>query len=86
QHPFTGGRRLKISLTASFGVAVFPQHALSPQQLIACADTAMYGAKAADKNCIRVIAGPSDVPDEVPNPAPAGISQFQRFPDEKLIS
>jgi len=87
QHPFTGGRRLKISLTASFGVAVFPQHALSPQQLIACADTAMYGAKAADKNCIRVIAGPSDAaPDEVPNSAPAGISQFQRFPDEKLIS
>ncbi len=87
QHQFTGGRRLKVSLTASFGIAVFPQHALSPQQLIDCADTAMYGAKAADKNCIRVIAGPSDAaPDKVPNPVPVGISQFQRFPDEKLIS
>jgi predicted signal transduction protein with EAL and GGDEF domain len=40
-------------LTASFGVAAFPAHALSPQQLIACADTAMYEAKAASKNCIR---------------------------------
>jgi diguanylate cyclase (GGDEF)-like protein len=83
QHQFAGGRRLRVSLTASFGIAVFPQHALSPQQLIACADTAMYMAKAADKNCVRVIAGPSDaVPDEVP----VGISQFQRIPDEKLIS
>lgn len=50
---FTGGRRLKLSLTASFGVAAFPQHASSPQQLIACADTAMYEAKAARKNCVR---------------------------------
>ena len=87
QHQFTGGRRLKLSLTASFGIALFPQHALSPHQLIACADTAMYGAKAADKNCVRVMAGPSGAAsDEVPNPAPVGISQFQRFPDENLIS
>jgi diguanylate cyclase (GGDEF)-like protein len=87
QHQFTGGRRLKISLTASFGIAVFPEHALSPQQLIDRADTAMYGAKAADKNCIRVFAGPSDAASgEVPNPAQVEISQFQRFPDEKLIS
>jgi diguanylate cyclase (GGDEF)-like protein len=53
QHVFTGGRNLKLSLTASFGLASFPQHASSPQQLIACADTAMYEAKAANKNCIR---------------------------------
>jgi diguanylate cyclase (GGDEF)-like protein len=53
---FTGGRRLQLSMTASFGVAAFPKHASSPQQLIACADTAMYEAKAAKKNCIRVSA------------------------------
>jgi diguanylate cyclase (GGDEF)-like protein len=52
-HHFTGGRNLKLSLTASFGVAVFPEHASSPQQLIARADTAMYEAKAANKNCVR---------------------------------
>src|SRR5258708_21458565 len=87
QHQFTGGRRLRVSLTASFGIAVFPEHALSPQQLIDCADTAMYRAKAADKNCIRVIAGLSEAaPAAVPNPAPVVISQFQGFPDEKLIS
>jgi predicted signal transduction protein with EAL and GGDEF domain len=49
-------RRLQLSLTASFGVAAFPKHASSPQQLIACADTAMYEAKAANKNCVRFAA------------------------------
>lgn len=52
-HAFTGGRRLRLSLTASFGVANFPEHAQSPQQLVAYADAAMYEAKAARKNCIR---------------------------------
>jgi diguanylate cyclase (GGDEF)-like protein len=56
-HEFTGGRRLQLSLTASFGVATFPHHASSPQQLIACADTAMYEAKAANKNCVRISTG-----------------------------
>lgn len=53
QYEFTGGRRLSLTMTASFGVAAFPQHASSPQQLISCADTAMYEAKAALKNCVR---------------------------------
>ncbi len=52
-HAFTGGRRLRLSLTASFGVANFPDHAQSPQQLVAYADAAMYEAKAARKNCVR---------------------------------
>ncbi|PWT88379.1 MAG: hypothetical protein C5B55_13225 [Blastocatellia bacterium] len=56
RYQFHGGRRLQLSLTASFGVAAFPVHASSPQQLIACADTAMYEAKAANKNCVRFAA------------------------------
>jgi diguanylate cyclase (GGDEF)-like protein len=56
KHAFTGGRNLRLSLTASFGVAAFPLHAQSPQQLIARADTAMYEAKAARKNCVRFAA------------------------------
>ncbi len=59
---FTGGRRLSLSLTASFGVAAFPKHASSPQQLVACADRAMYEAKAANKNCVRFSAGQSQNP------------------------
>ncbi len=50
---FTGGRHLRLSITASFGVANFPEHAQSPQQLVAYADAAMYEAKAAFKNCVR---------------------------------
>jgi diguanylate cyclase (GGDEF)-like protein len=58
RYAFTGGRRLQLRLTASFGVAVFPHHAQSPQQLVAAADTAMYEAKAAHKNCIRLAMSP----------------------------
>jgi diguanylate cyclase (GGDEF)-like protein len=52
-HTFTGGKHMQLSITASFGVAAYPNHAASPQQLIACADMAMYKAKAFSKNCIR---------------------------------
>jgi diguanylate cyclase (GGDEF)-like protein len=62
KYQFTGGKRLQLSLTASFGVATFPLHASSPQQLVACADTAMYEAKAANKNCIRFAAAVSKSP------------------------
>jgi diguanylate cyclase (GGDEF)-like protein len=86
-HRFTGGRRLKFSLTASFGIALFPVHALSPQQLIACADRAMYQAKAANKNCIRVTATSEMVnKDGDAEPSLVGPPQFQRIPGEKLIS
>lgn len=58
-YEFTGGKRLQLALTASFGLATFPHHASSPQQLIACADTAMYEAKAANKNCVRFASVPN---------------------------
>jgi diguanylate cyclase (GGDEF)-like protein len=58
---FTGGRRLELQLTASFGIASFPQHAHSPQQLVACADTAMYEAKASGKNRISLSSAPSSI-------------------------
>lgn len=89
RHEFTGGRRLKVPLTASLGIAVFPQHALSPRQLIVSADRAMYQAKAAHKNCVRVVidsAGPAER-DNAAESSPVGqVSQFQRIPDQKLIS
>ncbi|HEX8887767.1 MAG TPA: GGDEF domain-containing protein [Pyrinomonadaceae bacterium] len=59
RNAFTGGRGLKLELTASFGVATFPAHAQSPQQLVANADAAMYEAKAAGKNCVRFAASPA---------------------------
>jgi len=56
RYAFNGGRRLSLTLTASFGVASYPLHAQSPQQLVAAADTAMYEAKAARKNCVKFAA------------------------------
>jgi diguanylate cyclase (GGDEF)-like protein len=71
RYQFTGGRRLQLSLTASFGVAAFPLHASSPQQLISCADTAMYEAKAASKNCVRFALGIAQVREDVANGDPS---------------
>jgi diguanylate cyclase (GGDEF)-like protein len=65
---FTGGRGLQLRLTASFGVATFPRHAQSPQQLVANADAAMYEAKAAGKNCLRFAPSPQMPDDEALKP------------------
>jgi diguanylate cyclase (GGDEF)-like protein len=84
-HRFTGGRRLRISLTVSIGVAVFPDNSLSPHQLISSADQAMYAAKAGNKNCIRLAAHSNSNPDQPATHLPTG-EQFVRIPDEKFIS
>ncbi len=84
QYHFTGGRHLRLCLTASFGVASFPAHASSPQQLIACADTAMYEAKAAKKNCVRFSAGAHQNPKV--EKSSAGQSQLPEGQDETIIS
>jgi diguanylate cyclase (GGDEF)-like protein len=49
-HVFRGGGDSEIYLTASFGVASYPEHASSPAALIRCADKAMYMAKESNKN------------------------------------
>lgn len=45
---------VRLSLTASLGIAVYPEHAADPHELIAHADSAMYQAKDAGKNTWRV--------------------------------
>ena len=42
-----------MPLGASLGIACFPIHANSPDELLKCADMAMYEAKAAGRNCYR---------------------------------
>ena len=49
-------------ITASFGLASFPQHANTPAQLVTLADQALYKAKGAGRNCIRVPPAPLDIP------------------------
>ncbi|HEY6084612.1 MAG TPA: GGDEF domain-containing protein [Nitrospira sp.] len=43
-----------FSLTCSVGVASFPIHADNPTDLINAADAAVYAAKRAGKNCVRM--------------------------------
>lgn len=45
---------VRLSLTSSLGIATFPGHAGTPQELIAHADAAMYQAKDAGKNTWRL--------------------------------
>ena len=55
-HRFKGGVGADIYLTASFGVASFPEHATQAEKLIELADAAMYEAKQCDKNNVRLAA------------------------------
>lgn len=45
-----------FSLTCSVGVASFPIHADNPTDLVNAADAAVYAAKRAGKNCVRMAA------------------------------
>jgi diguanylate cyclase (GGDEF)-like protein len=44
------------TLTCSIGVATFPLHAADAAALVAAADAAVYAAKRAGKNCVRLAA------------------------------
>lgn len=41
----------KVSISASIGVSIYPQHGSTSDKLISVADSAMYDAKAQGKNC-----------------------------------
>lgn len=56
EHRFKGGVGADIYLTASFGVASFPEHATQAEKLIELADAAMYEAKQRNKNNVRLAA------------------------------
>ncbi len=47
-----------IMVTVSFGVATFPRDGRTGDELIAAADSALYAAKAAGRNCVNTCAGP----------------------------
>ncbi|HWP45472.1 MAG TPA: sensor domain-containing diguanylate cyclase [Blastocatellia bacterium] len=54
RHLFSGGLGAEITITASFGVASFPEHAGEAGKLIELADAAMYEAKQREKNTVRI--------------------------------
>jgi diguanylate cyclase (GGDEF)-like protein len=54
QHCFLAEQGLSARISASFGIASYPDHALTPEGLIQKADQAMYRVKERDKNGIEV--------------------------------
>lgn len=53
-HRFLESQGLSARISASFGIASYPDHALTPEGLIQKADQAMYRVKERDKNGIEV--------------------------------
>jgi diguanylate cyclase (GGDEF)-like protein len=49
-------RHRLMGITASLGVAVFPDHAEEPESLLRAADEALYEAKARGRNQVRIFA------------------------------
>jgi len=51
---FNVDANVQISITASFGIATYPTHAITKEGLIKQADTAMYKVKSTTKNAVGV--------------------------------
>lgn len=58
--PFCANTAHALEVTASIGVAVFPEHGTTPSRLLRSADDALYDAKAAGRNCWRFAEADSD--------------------------
>ena len=50
----------RLNITVSMGVATFPVHALSWQELLEKADMAMYAAKKSGRNCVQTFSAIDD--------------------------
>jgi diguanylate cyclase (GGDEF)-like protein len=65
ERPFTLDQELDVPMTASFGIASFPIHASTKEELIQRADAAMFTVKTSTKNAIAVAEQPPQKqPDE----------------------
>lgn len=49
-----------LTVTASFGVASFPEHGRTVESLVHAADLALYDAKHGGRNCVKVAPGTGD--------------------------
>lgn len=49
---FLARENMEIRLTASIGLAAYPEHATSKEQILKAADTALYGSKKDTRNCV----------------------------------
>jgi len=55
KHSFLASENLGIRLTASFGIACYPEHAKSKEELMRLADEAMYRVKYCTRNSVYVV-------------------------------
>jgi diguanylate cyclase (GGDEF)-like protein len=62
----------QIPMTVSIGVAVFPEHGETAQQVLAAADKALYQAKHAGRDTYRLADGPDVIKSRVSPDAPDG--------------
>ncbi|SCG65229.1 diguanylate cyclase [Micromonospora coxensis] len=70
--PITVADQLSIPVTVSIGIAVYPDHASTGQEVLDAADEALYAAKAAGRDGYRVTGQRADTPTaEIPVPAGA---------------
>lgn len=60
--PFLTSEGLGIHITASFGIATFPTHGRTKDELVEAADRAMYEIKMTSKNAIKVAEPPHKSP------------------------
>ena len=58
--PFTLGER-EVNISGSIGIAVFPDDAATPNDLLKCADLALYEAKAQGRDCYHYFTSALDV-------------------------
>ena len=54
EHIFVFNNKIKIRVTASFGISAFPEQAESIEELIGMADQAMYEVKAENRNGVKI--------------------------------
>jgi diguanylate cyclase (GGDEF)-like protein len=56
QYEYPGLKGDKLKVTVSLGIADFPQHGQSEEEIIEKADVALYACKEAGRNCARIYA------------------------------
>lgn len=49
---FLANEDLNIHITSSIGVASYPEHALTREEILNAADEALYGSKGSQRNCV----------------------------------
>jgi diguanylate cyclase (GGDEF)-like protein len=70
ERTYLAGMGLEVRVSASIGVAAFPEHGASAEQLLAGADAAMYRVKDAGKNGVAFA---ESTEEPAPAPVPAGV-------------